>query len=116
VSNLRLVERLLEPHRGVKLIPALEGNLGLELTRQHRPDLVLLDLHLPGIDGEVVLEQLKADPDLRETPVVVVSADATASRVERVLALGAKDFLTKPLDVARFLEVVNETLRPGVAA
>jgi CheY-like chemotaxis protein/anti-sigma regulatory factor (Ser/Thr protein kinase) len=116
LSNLRLVERLFEPHGGVTLIPAMEGKLGLELARQHHPDLILLDLHLPGIDGEAVLEQLKADPGLREIPVIVVSADATSSRVERVLASGAQAFLTKPLNVRRFLEVVNETMSPPVAA
>jgi PAS domain S-box-containing protein len=116
LSNLRLVERLLEPHGSITLIPALEGNLGLEMARRHRPDLILLDLHLPGTDGEAVLQELKTDAGLHHIPVIVISADATASRVERVLAAGAHEFLTKPLDVKRFLEVVSETLRLRVAA
>ena len=116
LSNLRLVERLLEPEGGVALIPAMEGNLALELVRQHRPDLVLLDLHLPGIDGEAVLRELKADPAVRHIPVIVISADATASRIERVLAAGADEFLTKPLDIKRFLLVLNARLGGRVAA
>ncbi len=97
-------------HRGLKLIPAMQGRLGLELARQHRPDLVLLDLHLPDIPGEQVLRELHADPQLRRTPVIVLSADATPGQVERLVAIGARAYLTKPLDVRRFLALVDEAL------
>ena len=75
--------------RNVKLLAAMDGSLGLELARQHRPDLILLDLHLPIMDGQEVLLRLKEDPVTGELPVVVVSADATAARVETLLATGA---------------------------
>ena len=110
LSNLRLVERAIARHRGLKLIPAMQGRLGLELARQHRPDLVLLDLHLPDIPGEQVLRELHADPQLRRTPVIVLSADATPGQVERLVAIGARAYLTKPLDVRRFLALVDEAL------
>ena len=84
-SNLRLVERVLAHRGGVRLLTAPEGEIVQELVREQRPDLVLLDLHLPGIDGEEVLRRLRADPR-------------------------AADYLTKPLDVPRFLEVVNGLL------
>jgi CheY-like chemotaxis protein len=69
-----------------------------------------LDLHLPGTPGEEVLHQLKVDEDTDEIPVVVISADATATAVKRLLGSGASDYLTKPLDIKRFLEVVDKTL------
>jgi PAS domain S-box-containing protein len=109
-SNLRLVERILARRPHIKLLSAMDGALGLELARRHDPALILLDLHLPGIDGEEVLKHLKADERTARIPVVVVSADATDSRVERLLAGGAEAFLTKPLQVTRFMSVVDNTL------
>ena len=94
----------------------MEGNLGLELARQHMPDLILLDLHLPVMDGQEVLRRLQADGATSDIPVVVVSADATPARVADVLASGATAFLTKPLDVQRFMVVVDEALTARVAA
>jgi CheY-like chemotaxis protein len=109
-SNLRLVERVLARRGGVRLLTAPEGEIVQELVRQHRPDLVLLDLHLPGIDGEEVLRRLRADPHTADLPVVMISADVTPWYRERLLEAGAADYLTKPLDVPRFLEVVNGLL------
>jgi PAS domain S-box-containing protein len=113
VSNFKLVEQILSSGPGIKLLAATEGDLGLELAREHHPDLVLLDLHLPGMSGEEILRRLKNDPDTQEIPVVVVSADATRSRIERLLDSGAHAYLTKPLDVRRFLAIVDEVLRPS---
>ncbi len=109
-SNLRLVERILARRPHIKLLSAMDGPLGVELARQHDPALILLDLHLPGMDGEEVLKHLKADERTARIPVVVVSADATDSRVERLLAGGAEAFLTKPLQVTRFMGLVDTTL------
>jgi PAS domain S-box-containing protein len=116
VSNLKLAEQILRKRPEIKLLAALDGGLALELARQHHPELILLDLHLPGLPGEEVLRQLKDDPATFEIPVVAVSADATSERVEAVLAAGAEAFLTKPLDVSRFLSVIDEALRERVGA
>jgi CheY-like chemotaxis protein len=105
LSNLTLVERILG-QQAAELIPAMQGRLGLELARQHNPDLIVLDLHLPDMNGEEVLRRLKADPATREVPVVVLSAEASKKHVARLLRLGSSDYLTKPLDVPRFLEVI----------
>jgi signal transduction histidine kinase/CheY-like chemotaxis protein len=110
LSNLRLVERTIALRPRVKLIPALQGRLGLALAQQHRPDLILLDLHLPDISGEQVLRELHADPEMRQTPVIVLSADATPGQVQRLLAAGARAYLTKPLDVRQLLALLDETL------
>jgi PAS domain S-box-containing protein len=110
LSNLRLVERILARHPTARLITAMQGGLALELAREHRPDLILLDVHLPDIDGDEVLRRLREDPETRDIPVVAVSAEATPRKIERFLAAGARAYLTKPLDVKQFLEVVDEAL------
>ena len=110
LSNLTLVERILERYRAVELLPAMQGRLGLELAREHRPNLIVLDLHLPDIQGGEVLKRLKADEPTREIPVVMLTADASAKQAEHFKTLGAADYLTKPLDVSEFLETVARNL------
>jgi CheY-like chemotaxis protein len=109
-SNLNLVEEVLATLPGVRLLSAMNGSLGVELAQQHQPDLVLLDLHLPGIAGEEVLARLRADPRTQGIPVVVVSADATERSFRKLLEAGASEYLTKPLDIDRFRAVVDATL------
>lgn len=101
-TNVRLVERLVERRGGVELHVCPTGRDALSAAARVRPDLVLLDLHLPDLPGEVVLERLWALPGLARVPVVVLSADALPATVARLLAAGVGDYLTKPLDVARF--------------
>jgi two-component system NtrC family sensor kinase len=110
VSNLRLVERVIGMRVGVGLLSAMQGRLGLELARRHRPDLILLDLNLPDIPGHEVLARLHGDADTAAIPVVVVSADATAGAVERLRAAGAAAYLAKPIDVAEFLGILDAKL------
>jgi CheY-like chemotaxis protein/anti-sigma regulatory factor (Ser/Thr protein kinase) len=110
LSNLTLVERILEHETAVSLVPAMQGTLGLELAREHRPDLIMLDLHLPDMSGNEVLRRLKASPDTNEIPVVVLSADASKGQIGRLMRSGASHYLTKPLDVQQFLEVVGAAL------
>ncbi|MBC7896884.1 MAG: PAS domain S-box protein [Cytophagaceae bacterium] len=113
LANLSLVEAILQARPGWKTIPALQGQLGVELAREHLPDVVLLDLHLPDIPGEEVLRRLRADPRTAHIPVVVVSADATKASLDRLHIVGANAYLTKPLDVDEFLEVVERFLPHG---
>jgi PAS domain S-box-containing protein len=108
LSNLRLVEQIIARRPTAKVIAAMQGGLALDLAREHRPDLILLDVHLPDIEGDEVLRRLREDPETRAIPVVMVSAEATPRKVERLLAAGARAYLTKPLDVKQFLEVVDE--------
>jgi CheY-like chemotaxis protein len=110
-ANLKLIERALNHRPDITLLSAMQGSMGLELARQHLPDLVLLDLHLPDIPGEELLRKLQADPRTRDIPVIVISADATPGQIRSLVAAGARAYLTKPLDMARFFEVVDETLR-----
>ena len=110
LSNITLIEHIMVQRPHVKLVAAMQGRLGLDLAREHRPDLILLDLHLPDISGEDVLQGVRQIPEMRNTPVIVVSADATRGRIERLLSMGVVDYLSKPLDVKRFLQLLDSTL------
>ena len=111
LSNIRLLETILASRPEITLLAAMQGSIGLDLARRHRPDVILLDLHLPGISGAEVLEQLKQSDDTREIPVIVISADATPKQIEALLAGGAKTYLTKPIDVLEFLRTLDEALQ-----
>jgi PAS domain S-box-containing protein len=111
LSNLTLVEEMLAEQPHIELLTAMQGGLGLDLARQHLPDLILLDLHLPDIRGHEVLARLRAEESTRDIPVVVISADATVGQIQRLIAAGARSYLTKPLDICEFFRVVDETMR-----
>jgi signal transduction histidine kinase/ActR/RegA family two-component response regulator len=110
MSNLKLIEAILSKRPGIELIPAMTGALGIELARQHEPSIILFDLHLPDLDGEEILAMLRKDPKTRAIPKIVLSADATQDQIDRLLSSGADDYLTKPIDVARFLTLIERIL------
>ena len=112
--NFRLVESILEDRPGTDLVWAETGQKGLELARTNPPQLVLLDLDLPDLHGSKVLEKLQAQPENAHTPVIVISADATPSQIERMLAAGARNYLTKPFQIRRFLCVFDEVFPPAL--
>jgi len=107
LANLELVQGILAREGEQKVIPAMQGRVGIELAALHQPDVILLDLHLPDIDGEEVLQRLKAQKTTRDIPVLILSADATPSQAARLKAAGAADYITKPLDIAVFLDAVK---------
>jgi CheY-like chemotaxis protein len=109
-ANLKLVEQIVARHVGVELLMAPSGSLGLDLARSHQPDLLLLDIHLPDIDGFQVLARLRADEATRRMPVVAVTAQAMPDDVKRVLAAGFDGYIAKPLDLARFDELLQRML------
>jgi PAS domain S-box-containing protein len=115
-SNVTLVDQMLAERPAIELMTAIQGRVGLELARQHAPDLILLDLHLPDMPGWQVLAQLKADQLTREIPVVVISADATSPQIKRLLSAGARAYLTKPIDIAEFFRVIEDALTPATTA
>ncbi len=107
-SNLLLIQRILA-RAGVDVIEAPEGRLGIELARRHLPDLVLLDLDLPDMSGEVVLSILTADPLTAAIPIYICSADATGASRERLVGAGARGYLTKPIDIDGLLKMVSRS-------
>jgi PAS domain S-box-containing protein len=115
LANLTLVESILASRPGWRTIPALQGRLGADLAREHEPDVVLLDLHLPDVQGDEVLRRLRADKRTARIPVVMISADATPRTIDRLRAEGADAYLTKPLDVDEFLSTIDRLL-PAPAA
>jgi CheY-like chemotaxis protein len=114
VANAQLMAELFSEEPQLQLITTMQGKLGIELARQHRPDLILLDLHLPDIDGAEVIRRLRADPVTRPIPVIAVSADATQETRTRMHALGAARYLTKPLTLNAVLPLVWEVLESPV--
>ena len=109
-TNVEVMRGMLAQRPQVTLSVSTLGLDGLQAVRQLRPDLILLDMHLPDVDGLELLRQLQRDPACADIPVVVVSADATPGRIEDALAAGARHYLTKPLNLAGFLAVLDEQL------
>jgi signal transduction histidine kinase/CheY-like chemotaxis protein len=110
VENLRLVEQILKQRPSTILVPVMLAAAALEHARQHRPDLIILDLRLPDMPGEDVLQSLRADPVTAEIPVIILSADTNHCRIDRLIADGAAAYLTKPISVRGLLEVVDRLL------
>ena len=108
LANLELVERVLARRPGVQVLAAMQGGLALELAREHQPDLVLLDLHLPDMGGVDVLRALRSDPSTAGVAVAVVSADAPSSQSSQLHDLGVVAMLAKPLDVRVLLALVDD--------
>lgn len=115
-SNLRLISKLLQHQGQFQILTAHRPRAGLALIEKHRPDLVLLDIQMPDMDGYEVLRRMRAQPALAGIPVVAVTANAMASDVERGLAAGFNTYLTKPLNVAEFRRVLGDFLSMAPAA
>lgn len=110
LANLQLVEAILRRRPAIAVVPAMQGRLAIDLARQHRPHVIILDLHLPDLSGQEILHRLRADPRTRHIPVIVASADATPGRIRRLREEGAFDYLTKPLEIQPFLDAVDAAL------
>lgn len=111
--NFRLVEIILEDRPGTDLAWAETGQKGIEMARANPPHLVLLDLDLPDLHGSKVLQALQAQPETAKIPVIVISADATPSQIERMLTAGARNYLTKPFEIRRLLCMFDEIFLPA---
>ncbi len=106
-ANFLLVLRILEQKGGFQLIGAGSGELGVLLAQNRRPDVILLDLNLPDIHGSEVLRRLRENPATADIPVIIISADAASSQIERLLQAGARDYITKPFAIRKFLAVLD---------
>lgn len=109
-ANLRLVEQIIKRCTDYILISASDARKGIALARERKPDLILMDVHLPGMDGFAATTQLKALEETRDIPVIGVSANAMASAIQEGMNLGFADYLTKPFRVDAFLESIQRVL------
>jgi len=105
--NMKLFRDLLEAH-GYKTIGTNKGAEALALVRQHRPDLILMDIQLPEVSGLDVTRWIKNDPELQSTPVVAVTAFAMKGDEERIREGGCEAYLSKPISVGKFIETVRQ--------
>ena len=109
-ANLKLVEEIVRFRPDLRLMSAGDGSLGLTLARAHHPDIILMDLNLPGMSGLEVLAQLQREPAMQGIPVIALTANAMPRDIERGIAAGFFRYLTKPIDIDRFNEVIDLTL------
>ncbi len=107
--NLKLMRDLLEAS-GIATLQTKDGNSVLELVRLHRPDVILMDIQLPDVSGLDVTRWLKADAELKKIPVIAVTALALRGDEERVREAGCDAYITKPISISHFLEVVRRYL------
>ena len=112
-ANVEVVARYLASRDHARLLIAVSGAEGLAAAAEHRPDLVLLDLHLTDMTGDQVLSRMLADPQTSGIPVAVLSADASPRVIRRLLTSGACAYMTKPLDLARLGELLDSYETPA---
>jgi two-component system cell cycle response regulator DivK len=113
--NMKLFNDLLQAH-GYNTLQVKDGRAVVEITRQHRPDLILMDIQLPEISGLEITKMLKADDDLRAIPVVAVTAFAMKGDEQKIRNGGCDGYIAKPISVASFLQTVSRFLEQGAAA
>jgi PAS domain S-box-containing protein len=109
-ANLALVEQIVARHSGVRLVSAGDGVQGLAMARARQPKLILLDIHLPVMDGYEVLARLRADPATRHIPVVALTAQAMPSDARRAIEAGFDEYIAKPIDVPVFDRLLRRLL------
>ncbi len=109
--NFASVKLLLKSKRALKLLQATSGQTGIAVAQTHTPKLILLDLDLPDMHGSEVIQHLQKNPATGRIPVVVISGDATPSQIERLLVLGARNYLTKPFETELLLTVVDDVMQ-----
>ncbi|MES2756989.1 MAG: PAS domain S-box protein [Pseudomonadota bacterium] len=110
-ANLALVEQLIARRGDLKLLTAIDGHLGIELARAYQPDVILMDINLPGISGFGALKILSEDPATAHIPVLALSANAVPRDIEKGLEAGFFRYLTKPIRVREFMDALDVTLR-----
>jgi CheY-like chemotaxis protein len=121
-ANLELVEQLVARRPDLRMLSAADGALGIEFARTCQPDLILMDINLPGINGIEALKILRTDPTTAHIPILALSANAAARDIEKGLEAGFFNYLTKPIKVDQFMDALDaallhsETTRPATAA
>lgn len=114
-QNLYLVTFLLRKH-GLEVVTARDGRSGIELAASCKPDLILLDIQLPLMDGYAVARAIRANPELAALPIVAVTSYAMVGDRERCLEAGCTDYIEKPIQAERFIQQIASHLPPGAVS
>lgn len=109
--NMKLFHDLLEAH-GIDTIETSDGKTVLDLARTHKPDLILMDIQLPEVSGLDVTKWLKADEELKDIPVIAVTAFAMKGDEQKIREGGCEDYISKPISVGSFMDTINRYLDP----
>jgi CheY-like chemotaxis protein len=109
-ANLKLVEHIIERHHDIHLLTAVNGNLGIDIARASQPDVILMDINLPDINGFEALKILHSDPATAHIPVIAISANAMSLDIERGIKAGFFRYITKPIKVNEFMEALDVAL------
>jgi CheY-like chemotaxis protein len=109
-ANLKLVEQIIARHPDIRLLTAVNGNSGIEIARVSQPDVVLMDINLPGLNGFEALEIMRSDPATAHIPVIAISANAMPLDIERGLKAGFFRYIIKPIKVNEFMEALDLAL------
>ncbi len=110
-ANLTLVKNILRRRPNVKLITAFDAETGIELVQTHHPDLILMDINLPKMDGYEALKKLKSNDATKRIPAIAISADAMPDSIKKGKAAGFLEYITKPLNVNNFLDVIDNIFK-----
>ena len=109
-ANLKLVQKIIDTRKNTDLLTAVNAEDGLDITMSQHPDLILLDINLPGMDGFEALRQLRANPATKDIPVIAITANAMNRDVKHGKTAGFDDYLTKPIDIAKFIDLLDRNL------
>jgi len=109
-DNMHLMEAIIGQFTNMKLLTAYNAELGFDLAISERPDLILMDINLPGINGIAAMKQLRDTAETKDTPVIAITAAAMPKDVEAGLQAGFRHYITKPINVPEFVRMIKETL------
>jgi CheY-like chemotaxis protein/anti-sigma regulatory factor (Ser/Thr protein kinase) len=113
-ANLMLIEHIIKGNTEVRMLSARDGYLGIALAREHIPDMILMDINLPGMSGIQALKILQVDPVTKNIPVVALSANAMPNDIEYGLEAGFFRYLTKPIKINEFLKALDEAMNYSI--
>jgi PAS domain S-box-containing protein len=110
-ANLELVEQIIARRTDLRMLSAADGSIGIEFARAYQPDVILMDINLPGISGIDAMRVLRADPSTAHIPIIALSANAVPGDIAKALAAGFFSYITKPIKVEHFMETLNVAMQ-----
>ncbi len=108
-KNRKVFKDILSVH-GYQSIEAVDGDEGYKMAKEHKPDLILMDVQLPGVDGYEVTRRLKSEDDTKDIPIIIVTSFAMAGEENEARAAGCNDYISKPINIHQFIETIKKYL------